>query len=464
MCVAFFTLEHPDYALILCSNRDEYLTRPTEFAHFHSFEAQGHLHGGISQDQQLARQHPTQHPQDRDAVVLSGIDVQAGGTWLGLARTGKLALLTNITEDTTLKFPLSRGHLVTSFLTTPPSFLTDKHPDPTEVEQYLRGLVGPSDSEDGGGVIYAGFNLLLLIPRVTQSSTMPSPRDADSDHPAEMHATLTDTPTKSVLTYDAYLATNHGAGGEISCRLLSHAEREYGGMSNGSDGYGGKDWAKVKKGLEILRTVLNVAEESNMDRVHDREGGERNVRYGKAPDHSEDKIIEELFELLTWKPPTPPTSRAELCNTIQVDPILLRVSSSNIGAGAATSIGGAKKTGAACTADIAEHTFATSSSTNGKNEPTEQQQPPQRLFATRLATVILVKRTGEVVFVERDRWVLPDEVESNAERKRLQEGGGGGGEWSGDNRSRQGEERKPVLASTSSQLATQRVYRFKLDV
>ncbi|KAI5980911.1 NRDE protein-domain-containing protein [Pisolithus albus] len=339
MCVAFFTLEHPDYALILCSNRDEYLTRPTEFAHFHSFEAQGHLHDGISSDQQLPRQRPTQRPQDGDAVVLSGIDVQAGGTWLGLARTGKLALLTNITEDTTLKFPLSRGHLVTSFLTTPPSFLTDKHPDPTEVEQYLRGLVVPPDLEDGGGAIYAGFNLLLLIPRVTQSSTTPSP----------------------LLTYDAYLATNHGAGGEICCRLLSHAERQYGGLSNGSDGYGGKDWVKVKRGLEILRTVVN------------------------APDHSEDKIIEELFELLTWMPPTPPTSRAELCNTIQVDPILLRVSgSSNIGAGAAT---------------------------------------------TSLPPVILVKRTGEVVFVERDRWA-------------------------------QGEERKPVLASTSSQ----RVYRFKLDV
>lgn len=84
MCVALFTLDHPDYALcvacrffrsffsfffaisILCSNRDEYLSRPTQPAAFHSFGGQ---------------------------PVLSGIDVRAGGTWLGLTQTGKLALL-----------------------------------------------------------------------------------------------------------------------------------------------------------------------------------------------------------------------------------------------------------------------------------------------------------------------------------------------------------------------------------
>ncbi|KAI6030438.1 NRDE protein-domain-containing protein [Pisolithus orientalis] len=360
MCVAFFTLEHHDYALILCSNRDEYLSRPTEFAHFHSFETQGHLRHGILQDQQPG-QCPTQHSQYSDTVVLSGIDVQAGGTWLGLAKTGKLALLTNITEDTALKFPQSRGHLVASFLANPPSSLTDL----TDIEQYLRGLVGPFDLTDEGGARYAGFNLLLLSPRVTCSSASPSP----------------------LISYEAYLATNRGASGQITYRPLTHVERQYGGLSNGSDGYGGKEWIKVKKGLEILRTVV------------------------KGPDHSEDKIIEELFELLTWTSPTPPTSRAELCNTIQVDPILFRPG--NIGAG---------------------------------------------YYATRLATVILVKRTGEVVFIERDRWMLPDEAKSNAERKQ-------GSEWSGD-RSRQGEERgerKPVLASTLSS-ATQRVYRFKLDM
>lgn len=58
---------------ILCSNRDEYLSRPTQPACFHDFGAQ--LKTG-------------QQPN-----ILSGIDVKAGGTWLGVSRAGKLALL-----------------------------------------------------------------------------------------------------------------------------------------------------------------------------------------------------------------------------------------------------------------------------------------------------------------------------------------------------------------------------------
>jgi hypothetical protein len=59
---------------VLCSNRDEYLERPTTLAHFHSFdklEEHSHLQGN----------------------VLSGVDVRAGGTWLGVNRTGRVAFL-----------------------------------------------------------------------------------------------------------------------------------------------------------------------------------------------------------------------------------------------------------------------------------------------------------------------------------------------------------------------------------
>lgn len=59
---------------ILCSNRDEFLSRPTEHAHFHSF---GHL----------------PEPSEQGAFVLSGRDLQAGGTWFGINRAGRVALL-----------------------------------------------------------------------------------------------------------------------------------------------------------------------------------------------------------------------------------------------------------------------------------------------------------------------------------------------------------------------------------
>ena len=73
---------------ILCANRDEYLARPTLPAHFHSFEA-------------LTTPAPSNNtaPVVQDDLkskgkVLSGRDVRAEGTWLGISQsTGRVALL-----------------------------------------------------------------------------------------------------------------------------------------------------------------------------------------------------------------------------------------------------------------------------------------------------------------------------------------------------------------------------------
>ncbi|KIJ64585.1 hypothetical protein HYDPIDRAFT_111952 [Hydnomerulius pinastri MD-312] len=272
MCVAFFTLEHPDYALILCSNRDEYLSRPTEFAHFHSFEKKGH---SLQEDS-----------------VLSGIDVRAGGTWLGVNRTGKVALLTNITEPLT-KFSSSRGHLVSSFLASQLSY---------PLEEDIRRLI-PCDAK------FAGFNLLLLAP---SASNTPS------------------------LSFDATYVTNRGAGGPITYHSLTEAQRRCGGLSNGIDGKGADDWPKVQHGLHSLKGILDTL----------------------PPNTSEDQLTERLFELLTWKSPQLPRDRSELRNTVQVEPITITA-----------------------TNDI---------------------------YATRLSTIVIVKRDGVVLFVERDRWKLTE--------------------------------------------------------
>ena len=56
---------------ILCTNRDEFLDRPTQNAEFHSF-------GAVT---------------DQPHQVLSGRDELAGGTWFGINRTGSVALL-----------------------------------------------------------------------------------------------------------------------------------------------------------------------------------------------------------------------------------------------------------------------------------------------------------------------------------------------------------------------------------
>lgn len=86
MClIALAYRVHPGFPLILAANRDEFLDRPTEPAHFW-----------------------------KDAPnMLAGRDERAGGTWLGVTRTGRIAAITNY-RDMRRNFPPgpSRGLLV----------------------------------------------------------------------------------------------------------------------------------------------------------------------------------------------------------------------------------------------------------------------------------------------------------------------------------------------------------------
>jgi uncharacterized protein with NRDE domain len=78
--------------LLLLANRDEFYARPTLPLHWWEPEANG-------------------------TQILAGKDVQGGGTWLGLSRTGRLAALTNFrsAEPQRTNTP-SRGELVAGFL------------------------------------------------------------------------------------------------------------------------------------------------------------------------------------------------------------------------------------------------------------------------------------------------------------------------------------------------------------
>ncbi len=75
-------------ASILCANRDEYLARPTLPAHFHSFEP-------LTTPAPSNDNVPTvQEDVKNRGIVLSGRDVRAEGTWLGINQsTGRVALL-----------------------------------------------------------------------------------------------------------------------------------------------------------------------------------------------------------------------------------------------------------------------------------------------------------------------------------------------------------------------------------
>ncbi len=114
MCLVLFAYDpqsaHP---LVVAANRDEFYARPAESAHFW----------------------------DDAPDILAGRDLSAGGTWLGVSRTGRFATVTNFAEEGPSEAPLSRGRLPERFL----AGSDDAH-------HFAHHLHGSR---------YRGFNLLL---------------------------------------------------------------------------------------------------------------------------------------------------------------------------------------------------------------------------------------------------------------------------------------------------------------
>ena len=117
MCLITFAYRaHADYPLLVAANRDEYYARPT---------------AGLRFWEDLPD-------------VAAGRDLQAGGTWLGITRSGRFAAITNHRNPpTTPASPRSRGMLTLDFLA-----------GEAGPEGFLEKLA-PRAGE------YAGFNLLL---------------------------------------------------------------------------------------------------------------------------------------------------------------------------------------------------------------------------------------------------------------------------------------------------------------
>ncbi|MFM2120005.1 MAG: hypothetical protein RL722_1473 [Pseudomonadota bacterium] len=114
MCLAAFALGcHPRFPLVIAANRDEYFHRPTAPMAWWPVAAGG----------------------DLDRAILAGRDLSAGGTWMGLSRAGRFALLTNVrTGQTAPAGRPSRGLLV-------PLWLQGEQPDlplpgPAEVHAW----------------------------------------------------------------------------------------------------------------------------------------------------------------------------------------------------------------------------------------------------------------------------------------------------------------------------------------
>ena len=114
MCLALIAFAvHPRYRLIVAANRDEYHARPAAPAVWW------------------------------DEGFLAGRDLQAGGTWLGVNRRGRFALLTNVREPSRHDPAApSRGAFV-------PNLLTSVVPSSVSLPAQVRA-----------GAAHNGFNLI----------------------------------------------------------------------------------------------------------------------------------------------------------------------------------------------------------------------------------------------------------------------------------------------------------------
>lgn len=117
MCLILLAWKvHPDYPLVFAGNRDEAYERPSADADF--WKDAPHIHGGR--------------------------DLEKGGTWLGLALTGRIAAVTNYRDGPARRpAPRSRGELAAGYL----------H-GTEEPRDYLE-KIAPDAS------LYGGFSLLV---------------------------------------------------------------------------------------------------------------------------------------------------------------------------------------------------------------------------------------------------------------------------------------------------------------
>ncbi|KAL9188532.1 hypothetical protein ACHAXT_006910 [Thalassiosira profunda] len=166
MCIVFVAHRvHPDYPLIIASNRDEYLDRPTEPMRVwaEDFDVASESNCGSNGNSDISN-HQNGNGRERcRRVSLAGRDLVGGGTWLGLALPNGDAKEEKTDDANDTSVPL-RWIAITNFRGG-----AERHGRPSRgglLTAYLDGEFPSahsfvSDLQIGKGQQYNGFNLLL---------------------------------------------------------------------------------------------------------------------------------------------------------------------------------------------------------------------------------------------------------------------------------------------------------------
>lgn len=206
------TTAHPDYPFILLNNRDEYLHRPTAEAQWWP---------------------------PPDTQVLGGYDLHrpAHGTWLGMTRQGRIAVLTNYREEgeAIIIGARSRGLIPNAWLKTDPAAKES-------TEEFARRMI-----EEDGVKGVGGFSLCYGFVQDVVHGVLNEDRDAKG----------------------LAIVSNRTPDVQGVIRLLS-TKGETRALSNAA--YGDRSWPKVVNGEAWTEAAVkeSVAAKESRDQLVDR--------------------------------------------------------------------------------------------------------------------------------------------------------------------------------------------------
>lgn len=317
MCIVLLTTAHPEYPIIILDNRDEFVIRPTSRPHW--WQAEGSTQS-----------------------ILSSRDLQRReqGTWMGVTKSGNIAVLTNYKEDSTASQPIegqrSRGGMVTAWLTAPEEESTN---------DFVKRLMAGEGVKGVGG-----FSLLCGKLRKV--------------HGGEM------------VNVEPLAIISNRAGSVEDVPWIGGNHNEIHGLSNTffDDPV---EWPKVRKGKAML---ANVIEESTTAKW------------------SQKELISRLFEILdddTLPVKKEGESFDEYTYQLRKSIFIPPFKPSKAKLPSADQIASAKP--------LATHANVTHKPIE-ENANASSTTPAQGVYGTQRQTLILVNKDGRVVFVERALW------------------------------------------------------------
>ncbi|KAK9247256.1 NRDE protein-domain-containing protein [Lipomyces tetrasporus] len=234
MCILILSTSHPKYPLILLSNRDEYLNRPTAPADFWPA------------------------PND-DVLGPRDLAREDHGSWIGITRTGRLAILLNYREtrtDDTIS-PLSRGILVKNFL-------TSRCPS---TQHWIKNAI--ENAGPGGLSSVGGFSMVCGILRRNHLNDSKNGCGESADHPQEditdamenerleTFAVLTNRSTSSVdgtsWLFSPTDSVNPTVELEYTENIMARVRAHTYGISNSLYTH---PWPKVHRGCDLLASAI----------------------------------------------------------------------------------------------------------------------------------------------------------------------------------------------------------------